>query len=166
MTTQTTSEKVHQAVANGYQLLAQLNEKREELKKAKASEDTARAASPVEELTATVAATRDSAKEGAKAAYEAAIAEASLNRDKAEGTYRKMMEHAQTQKHDTDATADAAYEKDAGSLLREHEMVMVEAKAGVHTASREVVAQEDIIRQNRKVVRDTLGIDLGNLIGD
>lgn len=166
MSDQTVSERVQQAVTRGYELLAELNQAKAALRDAKQEEDAVRLASPVEAAKRAAAASRDDLVAAANRVRENTINKAAEALEAARAKHGRAVEEAEETYQRDEAATLAAYQYAVREAEDVQEVRMTEVQAAVHRAGREVAAIETTISQNIRVVKDSLGINLANLIHD
>ena len=163
-----TSERVQQAVVEGYKLLATVVEAKKVLLLAKQSEDAVREGKTSRDL--------QKAKANAEEAKVGALDRVETAHKQATKKAEDILERATVRYHESLATVNQDKikgEEDADQVCadiikeaqQKRDLAMAEVKAVVYRAGREISALEATIRQHTKTVKDSLGIDLSTILG-
>lgn len=163
-TEQTTRERVMQAVNHGMELLLDLREAEVGLDVIRSQNSDAIKANNVDDLIPEMAADMETATEASEAVYQEAIKKLRVPLAKAEVTYETKRALAQEVRDKGIGEVQDGWDKKIKATAEERELAAVTAQAEVHRAKREAQAIKATIEQNAKVVKDSLGIDLNNLL--
>jgi len=158
----TVRERVEQAVARQFELLAERVVFQQEVKARTNVKNELRAHNPTTKEEGFL----DAQAEGvhsAENAYDKQVAVIARPLARAQAVYdeKELVIHTERQVALTKAAAD--YEKAVADTLREFDIAMASADAEIYRAEQEVRAQNDTIKQHAQVIKESLGIDLNAL---
>jgi len=159
----TTRERVEQAVGRGFDLLAQLTAAKGQVLLMKRDEDGVRLSNPVDAIEAEALKEKEAAIKSADAICKEAVATAENPFEAARATRDQIVREAQAIFNKLKEESEAAYQRAVANARKEQAMKMAEVHAGVYRAEKEVAAIEATIEQNRRQVKESLGIDLAQL---
>lgn len=159
MSNLTVQERVLQAVNRAYALVAERQAATATLQAAKQAEDKVRLESAVATVDKAATASRDATIRRANETYKPAMAKALTAIQQAQNKYNSIL----SQKNESEAVAQAEYEKLVEQAKQEHKTRMATAHATVVSAESAVAVLQTTLDQHNRQVQEGLGIDMSKL---
>ncbi len=161
---QTTRERVVQAVDRGYELKEELEKATAVWRAAQADQGAVRADTKFEKAEEKADRTKETALRATDKAHEAALNKANEPFSEARNTYGIAMAAAQVKKDRAMENMERVHAEAVGVAQREKDMEEATAQSAVHRAKEEIDHIQDTIQQNARQVKESLGINLSDLV--
>jgi len=159
MVEQTVRERVQQALARHFELLAEKETAQDTVGKATSARNGVVNSTTVAEVTATADALKDRSAKTAQTKYEEILTDARNPLAKAQEAYDKVEEKARSVMQSTNEKAESAFQGKVDKAQQEYDVELATAEAEVYRAKNEVRALQDTIGQHREETGRKLGAE-------